>query len=37
MDTAKKSYWEMPADNIYKGEISAIAVTGTPVVDIVEY
>ena len=30
-------YWEMPADNIYTGEISAIAVSGTPSVYITEY
>lgn len=30
-------YWEMPADNIYTGEISAIAVSGTPNVYSVEY
>ena len=31
-----ESYWEM-SDNIYKGEISAIAESGTPDVHVVEY
>jgi len=26
----KNGYWEMPMDSIYIGEISAIAVSGTP-------
>jgi len=30
-------YWEMPTDNIYTGEISAIAVSGTPTVYPTEY
>lgn len=29
--------WDMPADNIYTGEISAIADSGNPVVYITEY
>ena len=33
----RNSYWEMPVDNIYDGEISAIAVTGTPQVFITQY
>jgi hypothetical protein len=33
----KKSYWEMPTDNIYTGEISAIADIGTPNVYVLEY
>ena len=32
-----KSFWEMPADNIYKGEISAISEIGSPDIVIVEY
>jgi len=33
----RNGYWEMPTDNIYTGEISAIAVSGTPSVHITEY
>jgi len=33
----RDSYWEMPADNIYTGEISAIAVSGTPSVNVTSY
>ena len=33
----KGSYWEMPTDNIYSGEISAIADSGTPTVHVTEY
>lgn len=33
----KKSYWEMPPDNIYSGEISAIADFGTPDVYYTQY
>jgi len=29
--------WEMPVDNIYTGEISAIADSGSPVVFVTEY
>lgn len=29
--------WQMPSDNIYTGEISAIAVAGTPSVFVTEY
>lgn len=32
-----QSYWEMPTDNIYKGEISAIAKSGSPDVYVTEY
>lgn len=32
----KKSYWEMH-DNLYFGEIKAIAVSGSPTVTIMEY
>lgn len=30
-------FWEMPTDNIYTGEISAIAESGTPIVYVTEY
>ncbi len=30
-------FWEMPPDNIYTGEICAIATSGTPVVYVTEY
>lgn len=33
----KGSYWEMPPDNVYIGEISAIADNGTPTIFITEY
>lgn len=33
----KKSYWEMPIDNIYIGEVSSISETGTPTIYITEY
>jgi len=33
----RKSYWEMPVDNIYTGEVSAISDTGTPDVFVTEY
>lgn len=29
--------WQMPSDNIYTGEISAIAVAGTPSIFVTEY
>ena len=29
--------WQMPVDNIYTGEISVIAQTGTPVINYTEY
>ena len=29
--------WEMPSENIYTGEISAIAETGTPTIYVTEY
>lgn len=32
-----KTWWQMPSDNIYPGEISAIAVDGNPVVYVTEY
>ena len=32
-----KTHWEMPSDNIYTGEISAIAVDGAPLVYVTEY
>lgn len=32
-----KTSWQMPSDNIYTGEISAIAVDGNPVVYVTEY
>jgi len=31
------SYWEMPTDNVYIGEISAIANSGTPDIYTTEY
>lgn len=31
------SFWEMPVDNIYTGEISAIAVADSPDVYVTEY
>ena len=34
---AARSFWEMATDNVYTGEISAIAVSGTPTVYITEY
>lgn len=33
----KGSYWEMPPDNVYIGEISAIADNGSPTIFITEY
>lgn len=30
-------FYEMPTDNIYTGEISAIADSGTPAVNVTEY
>jgi len=33
----KNAFYEMPTDNIYTGEISAIAVSGTPSVYVTEY
>ena len=33
----RNGYWEMPTDNTYTGEISAIAVSGTPDVYTTEY
>jgi len=33
----KKSFWQMPVDNIYIGEISAVADNGTPDVFYTEY
>lgn len=30
-------FWEMPTDNIYTGEISAISESGTPTVYVTEY
>jgi len=31
------AYWEMPTDNVYTGEISAIADSGSPKVYVTEY
>ena len=31
------NFWEMPEDNIYTGEISAIAVNGSPTIYVTEY
>lgn len=33
----RRSVWEMPVDNMYTGEISAISEAGTPDVFITEY
>jgi len=33
----KRTIYEMPTDNIYTGEISAIAVSGGPVVSVTEF
>ena len=33
----KRSTYEMPVDNVYLGEISAISVSGTPEIFITEY
>jgi hypothetical protein len=33
----KQTYWEMPMDNIYTGEISAISISGTPDIYYTEY
>jgi len=30
-------HWDMPSDNIYTGEISAIADSGTPTIYVTEY
>ena len=32
-----RTSWQMPSDNIYTGEISAIAVDGNPIVYVTEY
>ena len=33
----RNGYWEMPTDNFYTGEISFIAVSGTPDINTTEY